>query len=235
MELFQKGYMTICDVNKSQRDNVELKKTKIIALIAVGLPVLGAIYITELAVTGGGGYISGIISWKIGTFITESSPRKWFGEHSALREAMERMKNSLKNGFGGEVGSSNNDATLPVDSFAAHDYTAPSPMNVKIATANTTAKPNNEASSAPEDTENLSDHATPTRNNTASTSDSSIIYTITSNGTAETNRVKATEFNSSNHLLQVTVNNIRNLSDFFLTNFYIIAIVLISILYAILE
>lgn len=168
----------------------------------------GPVMLGGLAAGGAAGGVLGGLG--IGAGTKKWFPRKWFGEQTALRKAMKRLKQSLKGEFGGEVESSEN-ATLPIDSSAP---------------VNTTAIPNNEAPDLPSSTSTLSDHAESTQNNSASISSNKVTNTILSNSTAEageltipTNRAEVIEFDSTN-LLQVAVNTVRNLFSNFLPRLY---------------
>lgn len=172
----------------------------------------------------GGAAGGGLGGLGIGAGTKKWFPRKWFGEKSTLRKAMKRIEKSLKDNFGEEVGTSNNNATLPVNSTVTHNTTASSPSNVEIATENTTTTPDNEASTPPENTSTLSDHVSPTQNNTAPISGSIVADATISNSTAgasdlitPTYRAEATEFNTNNYsyLPQVAVNAVNTIRNLF--------------------
>lgn len=237
----ENGYATLRDVNKSQRDNVESKKSTIFKSIAIGATVVGGIGTVILggplglglfaafaeagpAVLGGlaaggvaGGGLGGL---GIGAATKKWFPRKWFGEQSALKKTMKRLKQSLKDGFSGEVETFNN-STLPVVSSATstHDNVVSSPSNVETASVNTTVTKNEEPEHS-SNTVTLSDHSALTQNNTASISSN-----ITTDGTVEasdpttptTDNAETADLGRTDYLYlpQLAANAIRN----FISNF----------------
>lgn len=113
----ENGYVKIRLENRSQREAVQSKKRKIFGWVAGGATVLGGI--ASFAVAGplglglyaglgeagaamlggvaaaglAGGGITGL---SVGASLQKWMPRKWFGEQSALKETVKRLKKSAK-------------------------------------------------------------------------------------------------------------------------------------------
>lgn len=219
----EKGYAIVFSENKALRDNVEGTKTTIFKTIAIGATVAGGIGLIVLGgpiglglfaafaeaspamiggLAAGGAAGGGIGGLGIGAATKKWFPRRWFGEQTALKKAMKRMKRSLRDSFGGEIEPSDNGET-------SQDNPLPSPVsNAAISTVTTTTMPNNVASASRDNTVTLSDHnhVASAQNATLFTSGRIVTDAIISNGAAAANRGGAVESGSDDFSPQMIVN-----------------------------